>query len=600
VSSNSYWAGLLGQRASRRSVIVGGAGLAGAAALLAACGGDSDSGKEAGGAAKIFSDDKAETPVKTGGTYKKYLAADPANLDLYRQTAASPKHDFGNYALNRLVKFKVGPGVRPYQPIGDLADGWEISNGGLTYTFKMRQGVKYHNVAPVNGRLFDSEDVIASYKRFSVGVGEAAVSGNKGGSPLFGGFSTIDTVSAPDKQTVVFNLKQPNSAFLTTVAAVDNGFFIFPKEADVSYDPNKTLIGTGPWILSNYVPSVRLEYTRNPEYYEKGLPYMDGTVVYFIPEAAQQLAQFKAGSIFHFTPVIFEDFQALITELPSLRILQSAFGSTEGINFGREDPEGPFIKDVRVRRALSIAIDRTTMMEEFNDVQKFKRIGIDRPYRLGTFIPAYLDDYYIDPRGKEMGENAEWFQFDPQKAKQLVVAAGYPNGFEFAQRYASRNTGYSLNVHPILQEEWAVAGMHSKITPEDYDSIFNARSWRGQCTGVAIHGPQNFPDPAQQIDFLFGPTGTRNAMAVNDPILNAMQDRNLAELDVTKRRAIVVEELQYLAGVMRHVPYGWSSANSFALHHPQVRNNWAYRTFDSATATGASGGANTIHWWLAS
>ena len=137
--------------------------------------------------------------------------------------------------------------------------------------------------------------------------------------------------------------------------------------------------------------------------------------------------------------------------------------------------------------------------------------------------------------------------------------------------------------------------MKTTITPEDYDSVFNPHSWHGECTGVAIHNWQTFGDPSQQLDYLFGPKSTRNQMQVNDPKFNEMQSRNLAELDVEKRRAIILDMQIYLQNEMRHIGFGWGSINTFSLHQPQVRNNWAYRSSDSAT--GATG-QNTKHWWL--
>src|SRR5262245_26566041 len=137
----------MGARASRRGVVIGGASLAGAAALLAACGGGGDSDKEATGSGpKIYTDTKEETPVKTGGTYAKWIAGDVTSLDPYRQTAAGPNTDLASFTMSRLVNFKTGPGVDPnnYEPVGDLASAWEVSDGGLTYTFKLRQGVKFH------------------------------------------------------------------------------------------------------------------------------------------------------------------------------------------------------------------------------------------------------------------------------------------------------------------------------------------------------------------------------------------------------------------------------------------------------------------------
>ena len=86
-----------------------------------------------------------------------------------------------------------------------------------------------------------------------------------------------------------------------------------------------------------------------------------------------------------------------------------------------------------------------------------ERWSPDRLVNLFLDLAQELGLTALDPRGAEMGDSAQWFQFDTAKAKQLVSAAGYPNGFDFAQRYASRNTGASLNVHPILQQQWAAA-----------------------------------------------------------------------------------------------------------------------------------------------
>jgi ABC-type transport system substrate-binding protein len=121
----------------------------------------------------------------------------------------------------------------------DLAQTIEPSNGGLTYTFKLRQGVKFHNVAPVNGRLFDADDVLASYARFSGGqIGFFGANRSGVGSPSFGTSleGVVDRVSSPDKNTVVFTLTKPNATFLNILATF-NFFWIYPREVDDGYDP---------------------------------------------------------------------------------------------------------------------------------------------------------------------------------------------------------------------------------------------------------------------------------------------------------------------------------------------------------------------------
>src|SRR5207302_2276510 len=131
-----------------------------------------------------------------------------------------------------------------------------------------------------------------------------------------------------------------------------------------------------------------------------------------------------------------------------------------------------------------------------NDADKFKAIGIDLAYRIGSYIPVNLDFYWVDPRGPEMGENGQWFKYDPAKAKQLLSAAGYPNGFDFTQAFASRNTNQSLDSQPLLQQYWAAVGLRAKLVPEDYDSLFNPHTWHGETDGLAVHSWQTFGDPA--------------------------------------------------------------------------------------------------------
>jgi peptide/nickel transport system substrate-binding protein len=597
-----YWERALASRYSRRTVLVGGASLSGAAALLAACGGggSSDSPQSSASGINVFTETKEEGPVKTGGVYKKRITENPPSLDPYKQTAASPNTDIGTFIYNRLVSFKIGPGVdfQKYEVAPELVDKWEITDGGLTYIFKLKPNVKFHDVAPVNGHALEGEDVASSYKRFSVGLtgGVGGALAGTVGSPSFGNSfkGLVESVTAPDKSTVVWKLTKPNAAFLNILGSL-NFFWIYPREADVSYDPTQKVIGTGPFIFDQYVPSVRMEYVKNPAYFEKGLPHMDGVTTFIIPESAQNRAQFAAGSLQQYTPTDIDDFLQLVRGDSSLRILDSGIdGSTQGVGFGREDPNGPFMKDVRMRRALSLAIDRTLMIEELNDIEKYRQAGLDRKYRLGNFVPADLSTYWVEPRGPEMKEGAEWFQYDPQKAKQLVSAAGM-EGYEFAHRYASRNQNSALENNFILDAEWEAVGLKPKSTPEDYASLFNPHSWHGECTGVACHGWQTFGDPAQQLDYLFGPSSTRNQMGINDPKFNEMQARNLAELDTTKRRAIILEMLQYLAVEMRHIPYGYGSVNSFVLFQQVVRNNNAYRSSDSSTG---ANGQNLKHWWL--
>jgi peptide/nickel transport system substrate-binding protein len=597
MTAQGYWTRLMEQRASRRAVVIGGAGLAGSAALLAACGGSSDKG-DSGGAAtandKVYRDTKEETAVK-GGAYKFSINADLSSLDPYRQSAASVSTEIGTFAMNRLMQWKQGPGIDPYkyEVAPDLATGYEISNGGLTYTFKLRQGVKFHNVAPVNGRLFDSEDVTKSYQRFKnmPGVGNAIGSGV--GSPQYGNSfaGLVDSVTAPDANTVVFKLTKPNAAFLNILATF-LFFWIYPKEVDSGYDPLKTVIGTGPWIVSQYLPSQRIEYKRNPDYYEQGLPNMDTVTCFFITEAAQELAQFQANAIFQYTPSQFGDLKAILTAQPDVRVLPAGIGGSQGTGFNRDNPNSPFLKDVRVRQAYSLVIDRDLILQSFNEVDKWSEFGVQREYRLTNFIEPNLNTWWVDPRSKEMGEAAQWYEHDVKKAKQLMVAAGYADGFDTIQHYSINNTNDRyLNCQPLLNQWLAEIGIRGKLSGEDYASVFNPHSWHGEGDGWVSWGWQGFGDPGQQLDYLFGPASTRNQMGTNDPKFNQMYDQQQAELDTTKRKSQLLEIYKYMQTENRHVGWSYGCVNNYTLYQPQVRNNAAY-------ANAEAGGQRFLHWWL--
>src|SRR5439155_3241817 len=124
-------------------------------------------------------------------------------------------------------------------------------------------------------------------------------------------------VTSPDPRTVVFKLKQPNSAIFTLLGdQVGGNMVIVPKEADSGLDLRRTLLGTGPFVLTNYTPSVSLSFKRNPDYFNKERPYIDQIEMPIIPEYATQLASFRAGDIYTM-PVLNQDVLAQKRDIPA-------------------------------------------------------------------------------------------------------------------------------------------------------------------------------------------------------------------------------------------------------------------------------------------
>ncbi|WP_322818400.1 ABC transporter substrate-binding protein, partial [Tepidiforma sp.] len=210
---SDYWDRFWRERRSRRRFLGAATGAAAGAAGLAlvGCGDDDD---DSGGTPSLATPtpgaQATPTPAdpyanaKRGGVLKVDSTGDPPSIDPYGNLSFLTK-GFSAYVYSRLFKYNAGIGVKQadLRPVGDLAESAEASPDGLTWTVKLRPNVKFHNKAPVNGRAVDTDDVKYSW-------GRATAETNTNRSQV----AFVDSVQYPDKQTVVFKLKEPNAAFL--------------------------------------------------------------------------------------------------------------------------------------------------------------------------------------------------------------------------------------------------------------------------------------------------------------------------------------------------------------------------------------------------
>src|SRR3990172_3175938 len=208
----SYWQNLLKSRVSRRRALGGATALgAGAAALsLVGCGGGGGDGDGGGAATPEAGPSDTTSTAKPGGVYRDILTQDPTNLDPNLSTSFTAQGQAANY-YSRLLKFDTGPGiVQLSKVVGDAAEKFEVSEGGQTWTFKLRSGMKFHAKGPasVSGRDLDSEDVAASYKYFLEKNGSRKIVQD-----------LVDKMETPDKSTVVFKLKEPYAPFQELMAS---------------------------------------------------------------------------------------------------------------------------------------------------------------------------------------------------------------------------------------------------------------------------------------------------------------------------------------------------------------------------------------------
>jgi peptide/nickel transport system substrate-binding protein len=588
----SYWHAVVEQRLSRRRglALTGAASLG--AAVLAACGGGKSSSGTSSDSQKsslIAPKEDTTTQAKPGGVSRYFVSADSNNLD--PSLANSPLESVQRHAYSGLLQEKAGYlKATDFDIIPDLAESTEWSADGLQLTLKLRQGVKWHNKAPVNGRLFDVEDVVFSWNRFAK-MGAARSSVANAANPD----APILSISAPDARTVVVKLKQP-VAYLTSMLGtwITGMIRMFPKEADDKYDPRNDIIGTGPFILKQYVPSVGFTLQKNPDYWEKGRPWIDSVEMPIVSEYAAGLAQLKAANLYTYT-VRGEDAVSLKNEVPAIGMYQSVVNTLSQKTIFGWLPAGksPF-NDERVRQAVSMSYDRDLYIDTYYNVSKFQAQGLPVETHWNSHLPVTLPSWWLDPQSKDFGPNAKYFLHDVAEAKKLMAAAGYASGLDLVSTTLS-GAQYGPDHNKLIEVLEGMAkdiGIRTTIQAVDYTSVFQPkfRDSKGNFDGISYKiGAPIANDAVANLVFEYYSKGGVNFFGFDangkgdnsgDPTLDAQIEKATTELDTEKRKSIVKDIQRYLGGKMYGIrwpggasgfDFGWPALRNFDVFHRDAR-----------------------------
>ena len=316
-----------------------------------------------------------------------------------------------------------GKSVKPW-----LATGYDLSDDKLTYTFHLREGVKFHNGQPMT-----SADV-----KFSI---------DKARDPKTGwGFIdvAIKSVEAPDPNTVVITTKYPWAPLVADIALFNNA--ILPKDyAGMSQkDFYANPIGTGPFKWDHWTHGKEIKLVKNPDYWQKGKPYLDSVTWTTVPTDATRELQLKGGQaqIDEFPP-----FSTIDTLKQTPGITMNLFPSTRTDYLPMNFKVKPF-DDVHVRRAISYAIDRQAMIDSV-------LFGYAEP--ANSFMPPQVPYYDKASPG---------LQYDLEKAKQEMAQSSVPNGFSFELSVGSGDDTQT-QIAQILQESLKQIGIDMKIRKVD-------------------------------------------------------------------------------------------------------------------------------------
>jgi len=299
----------------------------------------------------------AQSGPRRGGILEFAVTVEPKDYDCYSNSSFAFLHPIAPH-YSTLLKFD--PATYP-QIIGDLAQSWTVSGDRMTYTFKLRPDVLFHD-----GSLLTSADVKASYERL-IHPPPGVVSVRR---VDYGAISRIDT---PDALTVVFHLQWPDAAMLANFASPWNCIYSAARLAADPQFPKTHILGTGAFVFVDHVKGQYWRGKRWDKYFQPGKPYLDGFQADFMPAAAV-MAAYKSGKIAaEFRGVTPPQRDELVAALGDrVTVSESPWLSNLSVVFNVKRP--PF-NDARVRRALSLAIDRWGAAEKLQQTTFLKYVG---------------------------------------------------------------------------------------------------------------------------------------------------------------------------------------------------------------------------------
>ncbi|MBI2850048.1 MAG: ABC transporter substrate-binding protein [Chloroflexi bacterium] len=439
-----------------------------------------------------------DTP-KYGGTI---TVVGPALLDAF-DSAASPT---GHNDVQLLVyeqflypdwskgqsgsgQFDLGlQGVIPIEAWGpQLAESWKIPEVG-TWVLKLRQGVHYaldptsEASKLVNGREFTADDAVYNVRRFTIDPAFTNA-GMRRSLPAMAAATTIEKTG-------------PNEVTLKTPVDPWNGFFwivwggtstsmaapeVIKKYGSVSSWRNS--VGTGPYMIADHVAGSQTTFKKNPNYWGKDpvgpgkgnqLPYVDNIKLLQVPDVSTRLAALRTGKADWVTGVEWYDTESLLKTNPQLQVKRYLpYGRS--ISMRQDKADLPF-KDIKVRHALMMATDFESIK---NDLYKGQAEILVYP------LPPIFD--WLHTSMEKLPETVQsLYKYNPERAKQLLKEAGYPNGFKTTMIVQSTST--EIDAASVIKAMWVKVGVDVELQPKElttYSAISTARTWEDTFMGAA-------------------------------------------------------------------------------------------------------------------
>jgi len=433
-----------------------------------------------------------------GGTLRMGMQSDPGVLDTQLQSLTAAWHVV-EHIYSNLTWIQPDMSVAP-----DLAESWEISEDGLVYTFHLHQGVMFHN-----GREVTAEDVKFSLERLM--DPETA-------SPSASDLAAVSTIEAADEYTVVMTLSAPDAAHLSNLA--NASCLIFPPEVIEEYgDLSQVAIGSGPFSFVEYVPNTHVKLERFADYFVQPLPYLDAVEMIIASNPTSRTAALVQGAVDFIEYVPSLDVELLEAD-DSIVLTGNAIAQIRflGFNLTRE----PFT-DVRVRQAISMAIDRGPVID-----------SAENGFGTATDI--------IFPQGFWAAlERPEIPAPDIEAAKALLAEAGFPDGFDTTITSWAEYTNIS-NGGLVIQEQLRQIGINAEMNLLD-TATMGQTVYVDKDFDLTVTGTSGFVDPGSVLTENFKTDEGGNFVTYSNPEVDDLLAQGAAST-VQEDRAAIYQQVQ--------------------------------------------------------
>ena len=519
--------------------------------VLSGCGGSKDNGADAGNAGAVTAE---------GNNLVVQLGPDPETMD----PALNSAIDASNMIIHLfepLLNIDKDNNV-----IGGMAETWEVSEDGLTYTFHLRDGLKWSD-----GSEFTSEDFVYTFKRMADPMTAAPYGHDllcmiKGYDEAENGNVDALAVSAPDAQTFVVELSYPCVYFdkICAFAALSpvNQATIEANGESWAIDP-ATYVCNGSMKIKEWIPGSHILMEKNENYWNAEAVTADTIKFVLMEDMNAAYSAYKTGEVMFSRDVPTEEIPNL-REDPEFHVAPILGTYYVSLNLERE-----YFQDPKVRQALSLALDRqyiadTIMQGTYSPAVNFVGPGVSDAEAGSSFqdttIAEYGEFFHVDD-----------FEGDLAKAKELLADAGYPNGEGFPMiEYMTNDAGYNKPLAEYLQSAWGELGVNTEIKIIEWASFTPTR--RNGDYDIARNGwVYDYDDPSNMLN-LFESTNGNNDGRYNNPEYDALIASARETVDKAEHYQLLHEAEQLLLNDMGMIPIAYN--NDFWLQKPELQGTW--------------------------